>query len=120
MVKGSDLELKQLTVDARGSGQDQYFLTPGDVVGLEVVRGVLAGQPVLRKLVREPFLVRRGELIAAIANGGGIRVRTEVRAREDGAHGSIFQVETTDTKERFNAEVTGVRMVQVLGAGGLR
>jgi flagella basal body P-ring formation protein FlgA len=58
-------------------------------------------------------LVKRGEVITISSQAGGIRVRTTARAREDGARGDLVQVESLETRERFEVRVVGPREAAV-------
>jgi len=79
------------------------------LVGMEATRPIQAGEVVFTDSVRMPLLVKRGEEITVIAQGGGIRVRTVARARQDGARGELVQLETPGSRERFDAVVVGQR-----------
>jgi flagellar basal body P-ring formation protein FlgA len=78
------------------------------LIGMEAMRSIQAGDPVVLGDVRSPLLVKRGQEIAVYARGGGIQVRTIARAREDGARGELIGVESLEEKEPFDAVVTGV------------
>jgi flagella basal body P-ring formation protein FlgA len=83
------------------------------VVGLEARQPIQEGEMIFTDQVAEPQLVKRGELVTVVAAGGGIKVKTTARARQDGARGKIVQVETLDSRERFDARVTGPRETAV-------
>jgi flagella basal body P-ring formation protein FlgA len=63
--------------------------------------------------VQAPLLVRRGEVITVVSQGGGIRVRTTARARQDGARGQLVRVESLDTREPYDVRVVGLREAAV-------
>ena len=63
--------------------------------------------------VQSPLLVKRGELITVASQGGGIRVRTSAQALQDGAHGDLMQVESPDSKQRYDARIVGLREATV-------
>lgn len=87
------------------------------VIGLEAARAIEAGDVIYRDDARPQLLVKRGEEITVIARGGGIRVRTTARAKQDGARGDLINVESLEAKEPFSAVVTGTREAVVFTGG---
>ena len=61
--------------------------------------------------------MRRGEQVMAVAQGGGITVRTYAVARNDGLPGDLIEVEQPESKERYYAKVVGRGRVAVFTAG---
>jgi flagella basal body P-ring formation protein FlgA len=76
---------------------------------MEARQPIPAGNVVYRELVKSPVLVKRGELITVSSQSGGFRVRTSARALQDCSHGELVQVESLQTKEKFEARVVGPR-----------
>jgi flagella basal body P-ring formation protein FlgA len=74
---------------------------------MEARQAIQVGSVIFTDQVQSPVLVKRGEVITVTSQGGGIRVRTSARARQDGAKGNLVQVESLDTKERYDARVVG-------------
>ena len=63
--------------------------------------------------VQAPILVKRGDLITVTSQSGGIRVRTSARALHDGAHGDLVQVESLESREKYDARIVGPREAAV-------
>lgn len=67
--------------------------------------------------VRKPLLVSRGETVSVYARTGGVTVRTFAVAKQNGAQGDLVQVETSDGRNRYAAQVRGRRELEVFAAG---
>jgi flagella basal body P-ring formation protein FlgA len=113
VITAADVEVQQ-TENAPGVGGRRAPLHSVDeLVGMEAGRAIQTGEIIFTDLVTAPLLVRRNEAVTVVAQGGGIRVHTTARARQDGARGDLIQVESLETKERFEARVTGLREASV-------
>ena len=112
-IRRTDLELRRV---------DHSVLTVGcvqnleDIVGKEAAHALAPGKPIAQSHVREPLLVRRGDVVTVIVRAAGIRVRTQARARDDGSQGELVAVESLSDRRTFFAQVSGVREVQVLAS----
>jgi flagella basal body P-ring formation protein FlgA len=84
-----------------------------DAIGQETLRPLRAGQVIEAEGVESPELVRRGEPVSIVVNHGGVRVRTEGRARDSGKRGDVVMVESANRRNAFQAVVTGVNEVKV-------
>jgi flagella basal body P-ring formation protein FlgA len=63
--------------------------------------------------VQSPVLVKRGDLITVSSRSGSICVRTSAKAVQDGSKGDLIQVESVDSKQRYDARVVGLREASV-------
>ncbi len=63
--------------------------------------------------VRQPLAVHRGEVVTVLARAGGIRIRTNARAREEGSVGELVAVESLLNRSTYYARVSGTREVEV-------
>jgi flagella basal body P-ring formation protein FlgA len=79
------------------------------LVGMEARQAIQMGDVILTDNVQAPLLVKRGEEVSVVSQSGGIRVRTTARARQDGSRGQLVQVESLESKERYDVRVVGVR-----------
>ena len=57
--------------------------------------------------------MHRGEVVTVLARAGGIRVRTNARAHEEGSVGELVAVESLANRSTYYARVTGNREVEV-------
>ena len=86
---------------------------------MEARQAIAAGDVIFTDKVQAPMLVKRGELIKVVAQGGGIRVSTTARGRQDGARGELVQLESLETREIYDARVTGFREAAVFTASSV-
>jgi flagella basal body P-ring formation protein FlgA len=84
-----------------------------DATGHELVRAVAAGFPVTTDTLRQPLVVHRGEVVTVLARAGGVRIRTNARAREEGSVGELVAVESLSNRTTYYARVTSSREVEV-------
>lgn len=109
----SDLILKPV---ASLNDNLQPFYRVEEVVGRETTFSMPAGAVLGSANVRRPLVVRRGDAVTLYARSAGLRVRTTVRSREDGALGDLIAVESLTNREAFYARVTGIQEVEVFAA----
>ncbi len=113
ILHAADLVLKPVV----GFNQNmQPFHRIEDVVGQETTWAVPAGTILGRSSLRRPLVVRRGDAVTLYARSAGLRVRTTVRAREDGGLGDLIAVESFSSREPFYARVTGIQEVEIYAA----
>lgn len=105
-----DLVLKPVAAINRGL---QPFYRIEEVVGQEMTWAAPAGTILGRTSIRRPVVVRRGEAVTLYARSAGLRVRTTVRAREDGGIGDLVAVESFNSREAFYARVTGIQEAEI-------
>jgi len=113
MLHESDLVLKPVASLPQNA---QPFYRIEDVVGMESASSLPAGGILNRNSVRRPIVVRRGDAVTLYARSAGLRVRTTVRAREDGGLGDLIAVESLTNREAFYARVTGIQEAEVFAA----
>jgi flagella basal body P-ring formation protein FlgA len=82
-------------------------------LGHELVRTIGANTAVTADALRQPLSVHRGEVVTVVARAGGIRIRTNARAREDGSVGELVAVESLLNRSNYYARVSGTREVEV-------
>jgi flagella basal body P-ring formation protein FlgA len=81
--------------------------------GHELVRAVSAGLPVTTDSLRQPIAVHRGDVVTVVARAGGVRIRTNARARDDGSVGELVAVESLANRSTYYARVSSIREVEV-------
>jgi flagellar basal body P-ring formation protein FlgA len=109
VVTAAYVELQQRNDLPPASGRHVPVGSVERLLGMEAARPIAAGQVIYSDDVQAPLLVKRGDEVTVYARGGGIQVRTTARARQDGARGELVQVESLETRERYDAVVVGPR-----------
>ena len=75
---------------------DDFFVDIKSVVGKETIKAVKELTPLTQSTVRLPIWIRRGDIVTVKAASGGVTVRTEATALQDGAEGDTITVEKID------------------------
>jgi flagella basal body P-ring formation protein FlgA len=109
IITAANLEVQMIERPARPSSRRAAVDAVEKVVGMEARQAIQAGEIVFGDQVRAPLLVKRGDLITVSTQGSGIRVRTTAKARQDASYGELVQVESLETRERYDARVIGHR-----------
>ncbi|QEG42180.1 flagellar basal body P-ring formation chaperone FlgA [Roseimaritima ulvae] len=111
IVSPSDFQLEPL---AEGRSSEGLVLDVDAIVGQEVKTSLLKGRPVRRDDLGPPTVIRRGDLLELSVLGGGIVVRTNAKASEEGSVGQLIQVETQQPRRRLLARVVAPGAVEIL------
>jgi flagella basal body P-ring formation protein FlgA len=112
-IRAEDVELVRIK---RGAPQRPTFQTIDEVAGKEAIRDIAAGQVLDAHYVRSPLLVKRGDVVDLFARAGGVQVRTRARAREEGGHGDLINIELLNDRRALVARVCGIQEVEVLAS----
>jgi flagella basal body P-ring formation protein FlgA len=113
-IGAEDVELARMKAGAQPRTE---FQSLEEAIGKEATRNIVAGQALDDQYVRSPLLVNRGDVVDVFARSGGVQVRTRGRAKEEGSHGSLIQVEMLNDRRSLVARVCGIGEVEVLAAG---
>jgi flagella basal body P-ring formation protein FlgA len=84
------------------------------VEGKQTKREISAGAILTPSFIQEETLIKRGDLVTMVAKYGGIVVTGTGKARGEGSLGDVIVVENPDSKKRFEGEIIGERMVEVV------
>jgi flagella basal body P-ring formation protein FlgA len=113
VITAADVEVQQLEPGSKTSGQRAAVESIETIIGMEARQAIQAGQVVYADQVQSPVLVKKGDLITVVSRNGGIRVRTSAKALQDGANGALVEVESSESKQRFDVRVVGLREAAV-------
>jgi flagellar basal body P-ring formation protein FlgA len=121
VITASDVELQMLESVAPATSRRAPVTSIEQLIGMEARQPIAAGDVIFTDKVQAPVLVKRGEVITVVSQAGNIRVTTKARARQDGSRGELVQLESLETRETYDARVTGLREAAVfagIGASG--
>ena len=116
VITAADIELQDLESIPAATSRRAPFTSLDQLIGMEARQAIQPGDLILTDKVQSPVMVKRGDLITVVSQGGGIRVRTSARARSDGARDELVQVESLETRQRYDVRVTGFREAAVFAA----
>jgi flagella basal body P-ring formation protein FlgA len=116
VITANDVELRPQPGAVGGAVQTTFLTKIEDVVGREAAQSFVSNQPVTAKLLRNPTLVQRGDVVDVTVHAGGIKVATKARAKIEGGQGDIVQIELLHNKQAMVARVSGLQTVEILGS----
>lgn len=100
-------------------GRDEYLTRIEDALGRQLTTGIPPGKPIPRSVLRDPVLIRRGEVVQICVRAPGVLIRTLGRAKDDGMLGRLVPVETFDVRGKvILAKVVDRQVVEVYAASG--
>lgn len=82
-----------------------------EVIGKKAKRTITKGSILDERMVEDPPLIRRGDLVTLQAHFGMVMVETRVEARQDGKKGDVIQVNNATAKKHLLAEVVDSKTV---------
>jgi flagella basal body P-ring formation protein FlgA len=118
IARGERIRAGDVTMDRVKSSSPQRitFESLDEVVGKEAARTIAVGQTLDNQSVRSPLLVKRGDVVDVFARAGGVQVSTKARAREEGSHGDLINVDLLSDRRPLIARVCGIQEVEILAA----
>lgn len=108
IVKGSRLSASHLELREHDIGTlgGKYFSNQQDVVNRVARVHITADTPIAPRMLTVADTVRRGDPITIEARGGGVIIRTEGTAKEDGRIGDIIDVLNNRSGAEVRARIT--------------
>lgn len=98
----------------------EYLASIEEVVGRQITTGLPPGKPITRSMLRDPVLVKRGEVVHVVVRAPGVVIRTLGRAKEDGILGRPVPLETLDVRGKtIVGRVTDRQTVEVFASSVL-
>ncbi len=110
VLAAGDVELTEMEVTSLAGG---YLSAPEQAFGKALRRNVQIGAVLGPGLLELPKLIQRGERVQIIARTGGMEVRMEGEALEDGAKGEVIRVRNRSSKRGVEARVAGPGTVEI-------
>lgn len=116
LYKGEEIGPRDVRVTKVRMESGKAYLPPNlkTVIGREPVRNIPVGEPLLASEVVVADAVKRGEVVQNLVSDGDWMVRSSGKAMSDGKIGDLITVEDTSTKARYQARVTGRKMVAIV------
>lgn len=111
ILANRDVMVSKVKMD---SGKSYLPPNPKAVAGLEVKRGMRAGEPLTSADAQPGEAVKRGDLVVVFTKGLGYDVRGTGKAHGSGMVGDIITVEDVGSKTKFTARITGRNYVEVV------
>ncbi len=112
VITAADVELRP----RNESVQATFYANIDEVVGREAAQTIAPNQPLTAKLLRNPTLVQRGDVVDVLVHAGGVKVSTKARSKAEGGQGDLVQIELLHNKQAMVARVSGLQTVEILGS----
>ena len=87
---------------------------PAELIGLRLLRAVAAGTPLRLSLVSAPLLVRRGDRVAVVADGGGFRIEASAEALEAGGRDAVIRLRSLSSGRLVTGRIVAPGLVTTL------
>lgn len=84
-----------------------------DIIGQRARRNIDAGEVLRPDLIEVPPLVKRGDMVAIVAESDGIKVTATGEVKSDGLRGERVKVVNLDSNKRLSARVVDKKTVMV-------
>lgn len=111
IIKHSDIRL--ITIKEREFTKDT-IVDVDALIGMTARRMVIADRPIKRSDLIAPQVVERGALVNLTLDNSIMRITTQAKALENGAHGEVIRVVNTDSNQTIQAKVTGPNEVVIV------
>jgi len=105
-------DLKRVRRDLTMLGPD-LVLDPGQAVGRVLKTTLQPGSPLYGRLLKEPEMVKRGDIVTIRAATGSLSVTVPGRIQSAGARGDLVKVKNLMSRKEILAKVIGPDTVQV-------
>jgi flagella basal body P-ring formation protein FlgA len=92
---------------------DDVIRNPEDAIGKKLKRSLQSGSLLYGKLLENPLLVKRGDLVTIVAENKSLRITTKGEVRTDGSLGETVRVKNLTSHRLLQARVIDEGLVQV-------
>ncbi|MBU0908311.1 MAG: flagellar basal body P-ring formation chaperone FlgA [Proteobacteria bacterium] len=110
IISAEDIETDFRDISMLG---DSLINTPGQAIGKQLYKSLRAGDIVFAHLLKNPPLVKRGDLVTIIAKSGGVEVSAPGEVKNAGAIGEIVRVKNLMSRRILQARVVDEGVVEV-------
>ena len=110
ILTSDDVEIVRRNVTMLGP---DFISDPQRVIGQELKTTLQPGAILYSRLLKNPAIVKRGDLVSILAKSGPLTVRAAGQVKTPGARGDIVQVKNLMSRRKIYARVIGPNEVQV-------
>ena len=98
VIRPGDVEVRKEAVSALPTG---YVSDPAEAVGMLARNTMFPGQPLTKRKLVKPTLVKRNQTVIVEVRAGALLVRGRARAMRDGCAGDVVPCRNNGSKEEF-------------------
>ena len=111
---GDVLTSEMFTIEKRQmQNSRETFQTPESVTGMQAVRFLNAGQPVQFGDVKKEQVLKKGQMVRAVAGSAEFEVAISAEAQESGTIGDVVKIKNLDSQKVFAAKVIERGVVRI-------
>lgn len=112
LTRNTLLQAQHLTVDYQDEVllRGDVFNNPAELIGSRTKRDLRAGQPILSSQL---CVVCKGDRVSILAQTGGLTIKTDGMAKEDGSFNDTIRVSNANSGREISAQVIAAGQVQV-------
>ena len=110
VITAADIELKAMDMARL---PNNIMILPEEVIGQRAQRTIDAQTVLSAAMIESVPLVQRGDIVAMIAESGGLKISTQGEARQKGGKGDRIKVMNLDSRKSVYARIVDRNMVQV-------
>lgn len=114
-VRGEALAIADVTFERREvtALRDKYLTDAASVAGYIFRRSAKSGDVVGLRMLKAPYVVKRGEFVTIMADSAGIQITMRGQALSDGVKGSVIRVRNSSSSRVVEGEVVDKGVVKV-------
>lgn len=105
-----DIEIVHRNITMLGN---DFISDPRQVIGRELKTSLQPGAILYSRLLKNPTVVKRGDLVSILAKSGPLTVRTAGQVKTPGAQGDVVRVKNLMSRREVYARVISPNEVQV-------
>lgn len=110
-LRYEDLEIREVTLGAQGAG---VFTRIEDAIGAMTRAPLVGGQPLRKDQLRQPPVIRRGDLITVSVQIGSLKASALCKAMKDAAPGERFSLQNLGSKKTVYAVAVDSRTANAI------
>lgn len=112
ITRNTLLQAQHLSIDYQDEVllRGDVFNNPAELIGSRTKRDLRAGQPILSSQL---CVVCKGDRVSILANTGGLSIKTDGMAKEDGSFNDTIRVSNANSGREISAQVIAAGQVQV-------
>ncbi len=97
-------DIKLVRTDISGVN-DGYYASVDELIGLVVQRTLYTNTVIKHHMVKQPLLVRRGEMVKLVVRAPGLTIEGQGVAQTDGIKGQLIRIKNTRSNKIVEATV---------------
>jgi len=94
-----------------------WWTNPAELTGMRLTRPLAAGAVILTSYVKQPPMIKRGDMVSILLDAGGIHIRTAGKALRAAARGDRLKVKNLRSNEIIQVVAESPGIVRIIFNG---